>query len=37
MIVEIHGVEVFGHHGVGEQERRQGQTFLVASATSSTP
>ncbi len=29
MIVEIHGVEVFGHHGVGEQERRQGQTFLV--------
>ena len=29
MIVEIYGVEVFGHHGVGEQERRQGQTFLV--------
>jgi hypothetical protein len=29
MIVEVHGVEVFGHHGVGEQERRQGQTFLV--------
>ncbi len=29
MIVELHGVEVFGHHGVGEQERRQGQTFLV--------
>lgn len=29
MIVEVHGVEVFGHHGVGEHERRQGQTFLV--------
>lgn len=29
MIVEVHGVEVFGHHGAGEQERRQGQTFLV--------
>ena len=26
---QIHGVEVFGHHGVGEEERRQGQTFLV--------
>ena len=29
MIVEVHGVEVFGHHGADEQERRQGQTFLV--------
>ena len=29
MTVEVHGVEVFGHHGVGEHERRQGQTFLV--------
>jgi len=29
MIVEIHGLELFGRHGVGEQERRDGQTFLV--------
>lgn len=29
MIIEVHGVEVFGHHGVGEDERRNGQTFLV--------
>jgi dihydroneopterin aldolase len=29
MIVEVHGVEVFGHHGVGEHERRDGQAFLV--------
>jgi dihydroneopterin aldolase len=29
MTVEVHGIEVFGHHGVGEHERRQGQTFLV--------
>jgi dihydroneopterin aldolase len=29
MNVEIHGIEVFGHHGAGEHERRQGQTFLV--------
>jgi dihydroneopterin aldolase len=29
MIVEIHGVEIFGHHGVNEDERRHGQTFLV--------
>jgi 7,8-dihydroneopterin aldolase/epimerase/oxygenase len=29
MIVDVRGVEVFGHHGAGEQERRQGQTFLV--------
>ena len=28
MIVEIHGLEVFGHHGVGEEERLTGQTFL---------
>ena len=28
MIVEIHGLEVFGHHGVGEEERRRGQVFL---------
>jgi dihydroneopterin aldolase len=29
MIVEVHGIELFGHHGAGEQERRQGQTFHV--------
>jgi dihydroneopterin aldolase len=29
MIVEVHGLEVFGHHGVNEDERRQGQAFLV--------
>ena len=26
--VEVHGLEVFGHHGVGEDERRDGQQFL---------
>jgi dihydroneopterin aldolase len=26
--VEIAGLEVFGHHGVGEEERRAGQRFL---------
>src|SRR5262249_48117295 len=28
VIVEIHGLEVFGHHGAGEEERRRGQSFL---------
>ncbi len=28
MIVELHGLEVFGRHGVLEEERRDGQTFL---------
>jgi dihydroneopterin aldolase len=28
MIVEVHGVEVFGHHGAGEEERRRGQAFF---------
>ena len=28
MIVEIHGLEVFGHHGAGEEERLRGQAFL---------
>jgi dihydroneopterin aldolase len=28
MIVEIHGLEVFGRHGVNDDERRDGQTFL---------
>lgn len=29
MNLDVRGVEVFGHHGADEQERRQGQTFLV--------
>lgn len=29
MIIEVHGLEVFGRHGVNEEEREQGQTFLV--------
>ena len=29
MILEVHGLEVFGRHGVNEDERRVGQTFLV--------
>jgi 7,8-dihydroneopterin aldolase/epimerase/oxygenase len=28
MIVEVHGLELFGRHGVNEKERRDGQTFL---------
>jgi dihydroneopterin aldolase len=26
--IELHGLEVFGHHGVLESEQRDGQTFL---------
>lgn len=26
--VELHGLEVFGYHGVLEEERRDGQAFL---------
>lgn len=29
MIVEIHALELFGRHGVNEEERSDGQTFLV--------
>jgi dihydroneopterin aldolase len=29
MIVEIQGLEVFGRHGVNDEERRDGQTFFV--------
>ena len=29
MIVEVYGLELFGRHGVNEDERRDGQTFLV--------
>ena len=28
VLVELHGLEVFGRHGVDEEERRDGQTFL---------
>ncbi|MFL5927065.1 MAG: dihydroneopterin aldolase [Gaiellaceae bacterium] len=28
MIVELRGLEVFGHHGAYEDERRDGQVFL---------
>lgn len=26
--IELAGLELFGHHGVGEEERRRGQRFL---------
>jgi dihydroneopterin aldolase len=26
--VELHGLEVFGHHGVSEEEQERGQTLL---------
>jgi dihydroneopterin aldolase len=26
--VEVQGLEVFGHHGLGDDERRDGQRFL---------
>ena len=29
MIVRVHGLELFGRHGVDDDEREQGQTFLV--------
>ena len=29
MIVELAGIELFGHHGALEWEREQGQQFLV--------
>jgi len=29
MTVEIHGLELFGRHGVNDDERRDGQAFLV--------
>jgi 7,8-dihydroneopterin aldolase/epimerase/oxygenase len=28
MIVEVHGIELFGRHGVNDDERRNGQAFL---------
>jgi dihydroneopterin aldolase len=29
VILELHGIELHGRHGVDEDERRDGQTFLV--------
>jgi dihydroneopterin aldolase len=29
MIVQVHGLALFGRHGVDDDEREQGQTFLV--------
>jgi dihydroneopterin aldolase len=29
MILQVHGLELFGRHGVDDDEREQGQTFLV--------
>lgn len=28
MIIEVHGLELFGRHGVNDAERRDGQSFL---------
>jgi 7,8-dihydroneopterin aldolase/epimerase/oxygenase len=28
MKVELYGIELFGHHGVGEEERARGQRFV---------
>jgi dihydroneopterin aldolase len=28
LIIELHGLEVFGRHGVLDEEQREGQTFL---------
>jgi dihydroneopterin aldolase len=28
VIVELHGLEIFGRHGVLDDEQREGQTFL---------
>jgi dihydroneopterin aldolase len=27
-VIEVHGLELFAHHGVGEEERERGQRFL---------
>ena len=29
MTVEVHGLELFGRHGANDDERRDGQAFLV--------
>ena len=28
ILVDLHGLEVFGHHGVTKEERANGQTFV---------
>jgi dihydroneopterin aldolase len=28
IVVEVEGLEIFGQHGVGDEERARGQTFL---------
>jgi dihydroneopterin aldolase len=28
IVVEVEGLEIFGRHGVGDEERAKGQTFL---------
>jgi len=28
MIVQVHGLELFGRHGVNDEERRDGQSFI---------
>jgi dihydroneopterin aldolase len=28
VLVELHGLEVYGYHGVREEERRDGRTFV---------
>jgi 7,8-dihydroneopterin aldolase/epimerase/oxygenase len=28
IVVEVEGLEIFGRHGVGDEERDRGQTFL---------
>ena len=28
MKIELQGIELFGHHGVGEEERERGQLFV---------
>ena len=28
IVVEVEGLEIFGRHGVGDEERERGQTFL---------
>ena len=28
MIIQVHGLELFGRHGVNDDERRDGQTFI---------
>ena len=28
IVVEVEGLEIFGRHGVSEEERKRGQTFL---------